>query len=257
MNKHGAFSIPRQALRSRSSDQSCHHETWLHLQFVEWSTQWKHQAHYNGKFRLKEWPATSGRRAPERNIRGVCVLVRLKNWCVARARGVQRIAAPVLPSFVGLSNERFGAVRAAHRRLFSRVEQSFANRGRVEAHQLFGPACTVPFLVSRRDMQVLLVVEHSYVNQPTSLQRDRTTTQRATAQQELGALPTGILDGCWTGGSWSTPALHRACTRSSRKARRMERMDELTHRILAEPEFSTTKHVHQHTQPVNVARSHN
>ena len=32
-------------------DQSCHHETWLHLHFVDWSNLWNHQAHDNG---LKE-----------------------------------------------------------------------------------------------------------------------------------------------------------------------------------------------------------
>ena len=68
VNKHGAFSIPQQALGLRSSDQSCHHETWLHLQFVEWSNQWNHQAHYNGNIRLKERPARSGNRDPKRNI---------------------------------------------------------------------------------------------------------------------------------------------------------------------------------------------
>ena len=39
VSKHGAFSIPRQALGFRSSDQSCHHETWLHLHFVDCSNQ--------------------------------------------------------------------------------------------------------------------------------------------------------------------------------------------------------------------------
>ena len=66
--KQGAFSIPRQALGLRSSDQSCHHETWLHLQFVEWRNQWNHQAHYSVNIRIKEWPASSGKRAPKRNI---------------------------------------------------------------------------------------------------------------------------------------------------------------------------------------------
>ena len=68
VNKHGAISIPGHALGLRSSDQSCHHKTWLHLQFVEWSNQWNHQAHYNGNIRLKERPASSGNRAPKRNI---------------------------------------------------------------------------------------------------------------------------------------------------------------------------------------------
>ena len=71
VNKHGAFSFPRQALGLRANDQSCHHETWLHLQFVNWSNQWNHQAHYDGNIRLKERPASSGNRAPKRNIREV------------------------------------------------------------------------------------------------------------------------------------------------------------------------------------------
>ena len=40
VNKHCAFAIPRQALGLRSSDQSCHHETWLHLHFVDWNNKW-------------------------------------------------------------------------------------------------------------------------------------------------------------------------------------------------------------------------
>ena len=60
VNKHGAFSIPRQALGFRANDQSCHHETWLHLHFVDWTNQWNHQARYNGNIRLKERPASSG-----------------------------------------------------------------------------------------------------------------------------------------------------------------------------------------------------
>ena len=56
VNKHGAFCIPRQALGLRSSDQSCHHETWLHLHFVDWNNKWSQQAQYNGNIRLKERP---------------------------------------------------------------------------------------------------------------------------------------------------------------------------------------------------------
>ena len=67
-NKHSAFSIPRQALGLRSSDQSCHHETWLHLHFVDWNNKWNHQAHYNGNICLKERPASSGNRAQKRSI---------------------------------------------------------------------------------------------------------------------------------------------------------------------------------------------
>ena len=50
VSMHGAFSISRKTLGLRSSDQSCHHETWLHLHFVDWSNQWNHQARYTGTF---------------------------------------------------------------------------------------------------------------------------------------------------------------------------------------------------------------
>ena len=33
---HGAFSIPRKVPGLRPNDQSSHHETWLHLDFVDW-----------------------------------------------------------------------------------------------------------------------------------------------------------------------------------------------------------------------------
>ena len=36
VNKQGAFSIPRKVLGLRPNDQSSHHETWLHLDFVDW-----------------------------------------------------------------------------------------------------------------------------------------------------------------------------------------------------------------------------
>ena len=68
VNKHGAFSISRQALGLRPSDQSYHHETWFHLHFVDWNTKWNHQAHYKGNIRLKERPASSGNRAQKRHI---------------------------------------------------------------------------------------------------------------------------------------------------------------------------------------------
>ena len=52
VNKHGASSSPRQVLGLRANGQSCHHETWLQLQFVDWSNRWDHQAHYDGNIRL-------------------------------------------------------------------------------------------------------------------------------------------------------------------------------------------------------------
>ena len=53
----GAFSIPRKALGLRPNDQSCHHETWFHLDFFDWrSTQSQHDEHDRRIF-LKERPA--------------------------------------------------------------------------------------------------------------------------------------------------------------------------------------------------------
>ena len=43
---HGALSIRHEALSLRPTDQSCHHETWLHLAIVDWhSTQSHHDDH--------------------------------------------------------------------------------------------------------------------------------------------------------------------------------------------------------------------
>ena len=36
VRKHGAFSIPRQTLGLRPTDQSCHDELWLHIDLVGW-----------------------------------------------------------------------------------------------------------------------------------------------------------------------------------------------------------------------------
>ena len=59
VNKHGAFTIPRKALGLRPNDQSCHHETWIHIDFVDWSTK-SNQDYYDGNIRLKERSASSG-----------------------------------------------------------------------------------------------------------------------------------------------------------------------------------------------------
>ena len=43
---HGAISIPRKTLGPLPIDQSCHHETWLHLDLVDWrNTQSQHDEH--------------------------------------------------------------------------------------------------------------------------------------------------------------------------------------------------------------------
>ena len=54
---HGAFSIPRRTLGLRPTDQSCHHETWLHLDFVACSNTWSKQGDHDRHISLEEGPA--------------------------------------------------------------------------------------------------------------------------------------------------------------------------------------------------------
>ena len=56
-HKHDAFSTPRKSLGLRPTDQSCHHETWLHLDFVDWSNTWSKQGDHDRYISLKERPA--------------------------------------------------------------------------------------------------------------------------------------------------------------------------------------------------------
>ena len=52
-----AFSIPRKTFGFRPTDQSCHHETWLHLDIVDWSNAWSKQGDHDRHIFLKERPA--------------------------------------------------------------------------------------------------------------------------------------------------------------------------------------------------------
>ena len=54
VHKHGAVSIPRKKLGVRPTDQSCHHETWLHLDFVDWNNMWSKHDVYEQHISLKE-----------------------------------------------------------------------------------------------------------------------------------------------------------------------------------------------------------
>ena len=54
---HGAFSIPRKTLGLRPTNQSCHHETWLHLDFVDWRNSQSHHEEPDRRILLKERPA--------------------------------------------------------------------------------------------------------------------------------------------------------------------------------------------------------
>ena len=54
VNKHGAFSIPQKTLGLRPNDQRCHHETWLHLDFVDWRSTWSKQGDHDRHISLQE-----------------------------------------------------------------------------------------------------------------------------------------------------------------------------------------------------------
>ena len=68
VNKHGAFSIPRKSLGLRPTDHSCHHETWLHLDFVDWSKTWSKQQVHEQRISLKERPGERAVVNPKRRI---------------------------------------------------------------------------------------------------------------------------------------------------------------------------------------------
>ena len=68
VNKHGAFTIPRKSFGLCPTDQSCHHETWLHLYFADWSNTWSKQIAYKPRISLKELPAECSYWNPKRRI---------------------------------------------------------------------------------------------------------------------------------------------------------------------------------------------
>ena len=67
VNKHGAFSILRKEFGLRPNDQSCHHETWFHLNFVDWSKTWSRQTN-ESRISLKERSADGAYDNPKRRI---------------------------------------------------------------------------------------------------------------------------------------------------------------------------------------------
>ena len=54
VRQHGALSIPQEAPGIRPTDQSCHHEVWLHLDFVEWRSAQSHHERHDRRILLKE-----------------------------------------------------------------------------------------------------------------------------------------------------------------------------------------------------------
>ena len=61
-NKRG----PRKTLGLRPTDQSCHHETWLHLDFVDWRNSQSHHEEPDRRILLKE------RLAPHHHVGHAC-----------------------------------------------------------------------------------------------------------------------------------------------------------------------------------------
>ena len=68
VHKHSAFSFPRKSLGLLRTDQSCHHETWLHLDVVGWSNTGSKQDVYEPRILLKERPAECSYRSHKRRI---------------------------------------------------------------------------------------------------------------------------------------------------------------------------------------------
>ena len=52
--RHGAFSIHHEDLGIRPTDQNCHHEAWIHLDFVEWRDEQPHREKHDRRILLKE-----------------------------------------------------------------------------------------------------------------------------------------------------------------------------------------------------------
>ena len=65
---HCPFSIPRETLGLRPTDQSCHHETWFHLEFVEWRNTQSHHEEHDRRILLKERPTACRHGQQKRHI---------------------------------------------------------------------------------------------------------------------------------------------------------------------------------------------
>ena len=65
---HGALSIPGKTLGLRPNDQSCHHETWLHLHFVDWRNTHSQHDEQDRRTFLKERPAACSQGHQKRRI---------------------------------------------------------------------------------------------------------------------------------------------------------------------------------------------
>ena len=76
---HGAFSIPHGAPGLRPTDQRCHHETWLHLDF-EWQDVQPQREKYHRGILLKERPAPYHHGKQKRRISDIMSDHSLSSW---------------------------------------------------------------------------------------------------------------------------------------------------------------------------------
>ena len=71
VRQHGAVSIPHEALGIRPTDQSCHHEAWLHLDIVDWRNEQPHHEKHDRRILLKERSAPYHHGKPKGHISDV------------------------------------------------------------------------------------------------------------------------------------------------------------------------------------------
>ena len=76
----GAFSIPRKVLGLRPNDQSCHHETWLHLDFLDWRNTFSQRGAHDRRILLEERPAPLHQGAQKRRISDIMSDHSLSSW---------------------------------------------------------------------------------------------------------------------------------------------------------------------------------
>ena len=76
----GTFSIPRRTLGLRPTDQSCHHGTWLHLDFVDWRSTQPHHDEHDRRISLKGRPTACLHRQQKRRITEVMSDHSLSSW---------------------------------------------------------------------------------------------------------------------------------------------------------------------------------
>ena len=63
---HCAFTIPHKAPGLRPTDQSCHNETWLHVEFVDWRSAQSHHEGHDRRILVLRRTITASRKTHQR-----------------------------------------------------------------------------------------------------------------------------------------------------------------------------------------------